>query len=140
MLFAFTHSNAQLATVQKYLTSSYSDIIVRDDVVISAKTAPGKNSSNNATIYWQIKNKINKPVFLDGYFKITGKPISGTLSDRTTPAGKNKSGGALPSSKVDANSTTEFETPAEWINDVDAIVVTLVLIHKGDNIKSGNGN
>jgi hypothetical protein len=139
LLVASNQLVAQLATKHTYLSSNYTEVLIRDEVTIYAKAIPGKKSSDAATIYWQIKNKTYKPIFLEGNYTITGKPISGTLSNGQS-AGKNKVGGALPLSKVAAFSTGEFQSSAEWINDIDAIVITLDVIHKGDNIKSGNAN
>ncbi len=137
--FSFNQTRAQIATKHTYLSSNYTEVLIRDEVIIYAKYSPGKKSTEAATIYWQVKNKIGKPIFLEGNYKITGKPISGTFANGQ-PAGKSKGAGALPLSKVAAYSTGEFQASAEGLNDVDAMIVTLDVIHKGDNIKSGSAN
>ena len=139
VLSTLNQVNAQIAKKHTYLSSNYTEVLNTNEIIIYAKVVQGKKSEDNATIYWQIKNKINKPIALEGGYQITGKPISGKLSNGM-PAGKSKGGGPIPASKVNSYSTGEFESSAEWLNDVDAIIVTLDVVHKGDNIKSGTGN
>jgi hypothetical protein len=132
-------TKAQVAVASTSVTSYYTVVMNRDELTISVKVQPGKNKTDAATIYWKITNKINKPIFLEGNYQVTGNPTSAT-SSYGKPLGKNKGGGSLPASKVESNSTQEFQSAAEWLNSVNGMTVTLMVIHKGDNVSSGNGN
>lgn len=139
ILSAHLGANAQTARGSVNVGANYNLIVSKDGVMIYVKSIRGKSSDDSAKIMWQVKNNTNKPIFLEGNYQATGKPITGTYMNGE-PAGKSRISDSLPGSKVNASSSEEFETYAEEMNEVNSITVNLEKVYKGDNIKSGSGN
>ncbi len=112
-------SFAQTVKSQSSVSSAFTTILTTDDVTISVRVKNGTNNDggHGITIYWQIKNKIGKPVFLEGTYTGFGSPLNGHNI--------NNEGGTLPESKVEPFKTEIYETFAEIMLSVTSISAEL---------------
>ena len=127
-------SFAQTVRGQTSVSYIFTTILTTDDVTISVRVKNGTNNNggHGVTIYWQVRNKINKPVFLEGTYTGFGSPLDGHNI--------NKEGGTLPESKVEPYKTEIFETFAENMLSVTSISAELTHVYKKSAVSSGNGN